>query len=119
MSSATPAPTAPEDRLDRIFGALANRTRRALLARLERAPAKITELAQPFHMSLPAVSKHVRVLETAGLVQREVDGRVHRCSLSPTALREADAWLTHYRSFWQQSLDALARHVESCGSATT
>jgi DNA-binding transcriptional ArsR family regulator len=103
---------AREDRLDAIFHALADRTRRALVARLERAPASISELAEPFAMSFPAVSKHVRVLELAGLVAREVDGRVHRCALEPGPLREIDAWVAHYRSFWDDTLDALAAHVE-------
>lgn len=102
-----------DDRLDGVFRALADRTRRALLARLERSPASITELAEPFAMSLPAVSKHVRVLESAGLVTREVDGRVHRCSFDPAPLREADAWLAHYRGFWGETLDALADFVEA------
>ncbi len=101
-----------DDRLDGVFRALADRTRRALLARLERSPASITELAEPFAMTLPAVSKHVRVLESAGLVAREVDGRVHRCSFDPSPLREADAWLAHYRGFWEETLDALADFVE-------
>ncbi len=98
--------------LDGVFRVLADRTRRALLARLERSPAGITELADPFAMSLPAVSKHVRVLETAGLAMREVDGRVHRCSFDPAPLREADEWLAHYRGFWGETLDALADFVE-------
>lgn len=103
--------THSDDRLDRVFHALANRTRRALLARMSEAPARITELAKPFDMSLPAVSKHLRVLESAGLVQRDVQGRVHRCSLQTAPLQEADAWLAFYRSFWEGALDSLARHV--------
>jgi DNA-binding transcriptional ArsR family regulator len=103
---------APEDdRLDRVFHALADRTRRAMLARLEQAPANITELAAPFAMSLPAVSKHLRVLEAAGLATRLVDGRVHCCSFEPAPLREVDAWLAHYRGFWGETLDALAEFV--------
>jgi DNA-binding transcriptional ArsR family regulator len=100
-----------EERLDRIFGALSDRTRRALLARLSRQPAKISDLAEPFDMSLPAVSKHVRVLERAGLVRRTIDGRVHRCSLDASPLEEADEWLARYRVFWLASLDNLARFV--------
>ncbi len=101
-----------QDRLDLVFTALANRTRRDLLARLGRAPAKITDLAVPYEMSLPAVSKHLRVLERAGLVRRAVDGRVHRCSLDTAPLQEAERWLAHYRVFWDGTLEALARHVE-------
>ena len=101
-----------EDQLDLVFTALANRTRRALLADLGRTPAKITDLATPYEMSLPAVSKHVRILERAGLVQREIDGRVHRCSLDTAPLREAENWLVYYRVFWDETLEALARYVE-------
>ena len=105
-----------EDRLDRVFGALSHRARRAMLRRLERQPSTVTELAAPFDMSLPAVSKHLRVLESAGLVRRDIDGRIHRCSLEPGPLREADKWLDHYRSFWTESLGALADYVEKGGS---
>src|SRR5690606_25039308 len=101
-----------DDQLDVVFGALAHRTRRALLARLGSAPAKITDLAAPFELSLPAVSKHVRVLETAGLVRRQIDGRVHRCSLDTAPLREAERWLAHYQAFWAETLQSLAEHVE-------
>jgi DNA-binding transcriptional ArsR family regulator len=100
-----------EERLDRIFGALSDRTRRALLVRLSRQAAKISDLAEPFHMSLPAVSKHLRVLERAGLVRRTIDGRVHRCSLDAAPLEEADEWLARYRVFWLASLHSLARFV--------
>lgn len=102
---------ATEDQLDRVFHALANRTRRALLHRMSRSPAKITELAEPFAMSLPAVSKHLRVLERAGLIERDVRGRVHRCSLQTAALKDADEWLAFYRQFWDETLESLARHV--------
>ena len=102
----------PEGRLDLIFHALANRTRRALLARLAEGPERVTELAQPFDMSLPSVSKHLRVLERAGLVARAIDGRVHRCALEAESLREVTEWLDHYRIFWGDTLEALARFVE-------
>ena len=101
-----------EDQLDRVFGALADRTRRALLARLAEHSAMVTELAAPFDMSLPAVSRHIRVLEHARLVQREVDGRVHVCTLQAEPLKAVEAWLRHYRHFWTGTLDALARYVE-------
>src|SRR5262245_23378051 len=100
------------DRLDQLFGALSDRTRRRLVARLARAPASIGELAEPFDMSLVAVSKHVRVLERAGLVRRTVDGRVHTCSLDARRLRDATAWLDRYRAFWDESLASLAAYVE-------
>jgi DNA-binding transcriptional ArsR family regulator len=112
MSSRAGKRVSLDDRLDLVFQALADRTRRALLARLARAPLKITDLAAPFDMSLPAVSRHIRVLERARLVRRAIDGRVHRCSLRAEPLRDAKAWLEHYRSFWEDTLDALANHVE-------
>jgi len=101
-----------DDRLDLVFRALSNRTRRALLARLTQGPAMVTELAAPFDMSLPAVSKHLKMLEHARLVVRAVDGRIHRCSLVPAPLFEVDRWLDHYRAFWENTLHALARYVE-------
>lgn len=104
---------AADARLDLIFRALGDQTRRTLLAQLARGPAMITELAEPFGISLPAVSRHIRVLERARLVERTVDGRVHRCSLRAEPLREAERWLTHYREFWTGTLDALARHVQN------
>src|SRR5580658_516284 len=103
---------ARDARLDAIFQALGDRTRRSLLARLARRPAMITELAAPFAMSLPAVSRHIRVLEGAGLVARTVDGRVHQCALNAQPLKSIDGWLSYYREFWQQNLVALARYVE-------
>ena len=100
-----------DERLDLVFGALADRTRRRLLAQLTTAPASITELARPHDMSLPAVSKHVRVLERAGLIRREIDGRVHRCALDAAAMRAADDWIARYRAFWEHTLDSLADYV--------
>ena len=102
----------PPEQLDRLFHALSDRTRRSILARLARGPAMVTELAEPFAMSLPAVSKHLRVLEGARLVSREIDGRVHRCSLAPGPLRDVERWVEYYRSFWEDTLDALGRYVE-------
>jgi DNA-binding transcriptional ArsR family regulator len=101
-----------DDRLDAVFRALGDRTRRALLARLTKAPAMVTELAQPFAMSLPAVSRHIRVLEQAGLIVRSVDGRVHRCTFNAAPLKSMEGWLRHYRHFWDGNLDSLARYVE-------
>lgn len=73
----------------------------------------VTELARPFEMSLPAVGKHLRVLERAGLVQRTVTGRVHRCFLNARPLKDADQWLAHYQGFWEESLDALTQYLRS------
>ncbi len=102
-----------EDRLDRLFGALGDRTRRKMVARLARAPATIGELAEPFAMSLPAVSKHIRVLERAGLVRRTIDGRIHRCALERRRLEEANRWIARYTELWSETLDALAAFVEN------
>ena len=79
--------------LDSTFGALADPTRRAILGRLARGEAIVTELAEPFRVSLPPISKHVRVLEAAGLLEREVDGRVHRCRLAAQPMKNAAAWI--------------------------
>jgi DNA-binding transcriptional ArsR family regulator len=106
-----------EERLDLVFSALGDTTRRQILARLARGPASITELAEPFSMTLPAVSKHLRVLERAGLMRRERDGWYHRCYLETRSLDSAVAFLTKYRPFWENALEALARHVEAPGEA--
>ena len=97
--------------LDRVFSALADPTRRAILSRLTRRPATINEIAKPFHVSLNAISKHLMVLERAGLLRREIKGREHHCSIEPRPLREADEWLEHYRQFWEQRMDALQAYV--------
>jgi len=99
-------------RLDRTFAALADSTRRAILSRLAHGDATVGELARPFRMSRPAVSKHLRVLERAGLVRRTREGRVSRCTLDAAAMREAAEWVERYRIFWEGRLDALARYVE-------
>ena len=101
-----------DDRLDAVFSALADPTRRRILVRLARGEASITELAEPFDMTLPAVSKHLRVLEHAGLVRRERDGWYHRCHLEARPLGEAASFLERWRPFWDRTLDQLARHVE-------
>ena len=104
---------AADDRLDMIFQALANRTRRALLARLNAGPAMVTELARPFGMSLNAISKHLTVLERAGLVDRSIDGRVHSCALNVGPLASAEEWISAYTKFWNSQIDSLAAFVES------
>ncbi|MCI4324782.1 MAG: metalloregulator ArsR/SmtB family transcription factor [Thermoplasmata archaeon] len=102
----------PDDaQLDGVFHALADPTRRAILARLARRPATVTDLAAPFAMSLPAVSKHLKVLERARLISRDIEGRQHRCSLDAGALREVEDWLGPYREFWIAHFDALARSL--------
>jgi DNA-binding transcriptional ArsR family regulator len=101
-----------DDRLDAVFSALADPTRRRILVRLARGEASITEIAEPFEMTLPAVSKHLRVLEHAGLVRRERDGWYHRCHLDARPLGEAASFLERWRPFWDRTLEQLARHVE-------
>lgn len=115
MSTTMPGMYSGEEQLDRVFAALGDRTRRALLQRLATGPAGVSELARPFDMSLPAVSKHLGVLENAGLVARKKDGRVQRCSLTAAPLRDAKTWLTWYDAFWNGSLDALAEHLDNGG----
>jgi DNA-binding transcriptional ArsR family regulator len=102
--------------LDATFGALSDPTRRAILARLARGEATVSELAEPFNISLPAISKHLRVLESAGLLQREIDGRMHRCRLAPQPMKDAAAWIEKYRVFWENQFDALAKYLESTAS---
>ncbi len=99
--------------LDLVFKALGDQTRRELIARLSDGPAMVTELAEPFNMSLPAVGKHLRVLEKAGLVKRAITGRVHWCSLNPLPLKDAGGWLGHYQKFWDTTLDSLSEYFEN------
>ncbi len=104
------------DRLDRIFAALADPTRRAILRKLAKKDQRVTDLAKPFDMSLPAVSKHLRVLEEAGLITRHRDGRVHSMRLETGALAAATGWIDRQRSFWEERLDALEQHLQSPSS---
>ena len=99
--------TARELRLDAVFHALSDATRRAMLRRLAGGERKIGDLAEPFDMSFNAVSKHVKVLEDAGLILRRIDGRAHVCSLAPQPLKAADDWLRFYEGYWSQSFDTL------------
>lgn len=94
-------------RLDGIFGALADATRRDMLRSLAAQELSVGELAAPYRMSLAAASKHVKVLERAGLVRRTVQGRTHRCRIEPAALAQADEWLRFYERFWTDRLGAL------------
>lgn len=98
--------------LDLTFAALADPTRRAILARLTEGDSTVGDLASPFEISRPAISKHLRVLERAGLVRRARDGRLSRCGLNASPLREAADWVEQYRQFWERQLDALARYLE-------
>ena len=99
--------------LDRVFHALADSTRRGILAQLANdGPSSVGELADPYDVSAPAISKHLRVLEEAGLIDREIDGRVHRLRLGSKPLEEAMRWIEKTRGFWESQFDALARHIE-------
>jgi DNA-binding transcriptional ArsR family regulator len=97
--------------LDATFFALADPTRRAILATLAQGQASVTELAAPHRMSLPAVMKHLRVLEQAGLLAQEKNGRVRRCRLAVQPLRQAADFLSRYRSFWEKQFEALDRYL--------
>lgn len=105
-----------EARLDAVFHALADGTRRRIVASLAPGPVSVSELAAPFSISLPAVSKHLDVLEQAGLVRRERDGRFQRCYLTSEPLDDARAFIDRYRTFWQGNLDGLAAFVEQAAS---
>src|ERR1700693_609700 len=98
--------------LDSTFAALSDVTRRGILARLVQGETSVSELAAPYKMSLPAVSKHLRVLEDAGLVTRHKDGRVHRCRLLAEPMKDAAEWIERYRQFWEHQFDALADYLE-------
>src|SRR5205823_2645303 len=99
------------DRLDLTFAALADPTRRAILARLAAGPRSVTELAAPFKMTLPAVSKHLKVLERAGLISRGRDAQWRPCSLKAAPLKEVAAWVGDYRRFWDESFDRLDEYL--------
>jgi DNA-binding transcriptional ArsR family regulator len=101
-----------DDPLSAVFGALADPTRRAILARLASGEASVTELAEPFPMSLPAVSKHLKTLERAGLISRSREAQWRPCRLAPEALKEAAEWLDAYRRFWDESLDNLTDYLK-------
>jgi DNA-binding transcriptional ArsR family regulator len=99
--------------LNRVFGALADPTRRAILERLTRGDETVTALAAPFASSLPAISKHLRVLENAGLIVRRSSGRRRICRIEPSAMTGAAEWIDYYRTFWTERLDALEAMLNS------
>ena len=99
-------------RLDLAFQALADPTRRGMLARLSRAPASVSELAAPYRMSLPAVMQHLQLLEASGLVRSEKKGRVRTCRLEPKALATAESWIAEQRALWEGRLDRLEDYLE-------
>jgi DNA-binding transcriptional ArsR family regulator len=99
------------DALSTTFAALADPTRRAILARLSSGEASVTELSEPFDMSLPAISKHLKVLERAGLISRGRDAQWRPCRLDASPLREVADWVGHYRRFWEESFDRLDQYL--------
>ncbi|EJZ22188.1 metalloregulator ArsR/SmtB family transcription factor [Rhizobium sp. Pop5] len=102
-----------DDTLGRTFSALADPTRRAILARLALGEASVSEIAEPFDMSLVAVSKHLKVLENAGLISKGREAQWRRCRLEVTPLKDLDDWLETYRRFWSESLDKLESYAAS------
>jgi DNA-binding transcriptional ArsR family regulator len=104
--------TASSDRLDATFAALADTTRRAILARLADGPASVTELAEPFDMTLPAISKHLKVLERAGLISRGREAQWRPCQLDAGPLKEVAEWTDRYRRFWEESFDRLNEYLK-------
>jgi DNA-binding transcriptional ArsR family regulator len=113
--------TLPPDTLSLTFAALADPTRRAILARLSSGEASATELAEPFHISAPAITKHLKVLERAGLISRSKQAQFRPCKLEPQALQQASDFLEQYRRFWEQSFDWLEDYLQELqtkGSAT-
>jgi DNA-binding transcriptional ArsR family regulator len=101
------------EHLDVLFHALADATRRGMLSRLADGEMSVKELAEPFDMSAPAISKHLKVLEKAGLLRREVEGRVHRCYLVPEAMSDAARWIAFYEQFWNSKLDSLDHYLKN------
>lgn len=106
------------DRLDATFAALSDPTRRAILARLRTGEASVNELAEPFDMSLPAISKHLKVLERAGLVERGRDAQRRPCRLAPAPLREVVEWAEDYRQHWEESFDRLDDYLKDLQAPT-
>jgi len=100
------------DSLSEVFSALSDPTRRAILARLSQGEVTVSELAEPHRMSLPAISKHLSVLEAAGLIEREKLGRLRRCHLRAAPMKEASDWISRYAEFWESRFESLARYLE-------
>jgi len=105
------APSKDEDRLSDTFAALANSTRRAILARLAQGEANVNELAEPFDMTLPAISKHLTVLERAGLIVRGRKAQYRPCSIDATPLQEVSTWTEQYRHIWEERFDQLDNYI--------
>ena len=101
------------DPLSQLFAALADPTRRAIMARLSKGEATVNELAKPFEISLPAVSKHLKVLEKAGLIERTREAQFRPCRLQAAPLRDAAHWIEHYRQYWEESFDRLDAYLKT------
>jgi len=106
------------DNLNAIFAALADPTRRAILARLSKGDSTVTELAEPFSMSMPAITKHLKVLESAGLISRGRDAQRRPCHFEANPLQEASGWIEQYRQLWEQQLDQLETYLQVLQSQT-
>jgi DNA-binding transcriptional ArsR family regulator len=119
MPAATTATPGNPDQLSSVFSALADPTRRAILARLIEGHASVNELAEPFDISLPAVSKHLKVLERAGLISRGREAQWRPCRLTATPLKDVADWIEHYRRFWTQSLDRLEDYLRDLQAKTS
>jgi DNA-binding transcriptional ArsR family regulator len=107
------------DHLTTTFAALADPTRRAILARLVSGEASVTQLAEPFEMSMPAISKHLKVLERAGLIARGREAQWRPCRLAADPLKDVSEWVQHYRQFWEQSLDRLDEYLQDLQAKET
>ena len=112
MALRTPTPTIDVDRLDETFAALANSTRRAILARLAEGEASVNELAAPFEMTLPAISKHLKVLERAGLISRGRRAQYRPCRLDPSRLEAVAGWAEQYRPIWEARFDRMSDYLD-------
>lgn len=105
--------TYSSQRLNAVFAALADPTRRAIVDRLSRGEPSVSELARPFPVSRPAISKHLRVLERAGLVERTKEGRINRCRLKADRMRDAAQWIARYRAFWEERFERLEKFLDN------
>ena len=108
-----------DDKLSQIFAALANATRRAILARLAEGEATVNELAEPFSMSLPAISQHIKVLERAGLITRGQNAQYRPCTIDPTPLQEISMWTEQYRHIWEASFDRMDDYINQLNNKET
>lgn len=118
MRLSTAGSALTDERLNATFGALADPTRRAILGRLAAGEATVSDLAKPFAISLPAISKHLKVLERAGLIARSRNAHWRPCRLETERLRDASTWIDTYRAFWESSFDSLDAHLTTIQSGT-